>query len=147
METHEPASEAVTEQKHETLGEEDLKSIGENLEVAAKMAELQVRDIKQPRLASSKSPEHLLQNVPFTFTPWVPNREKMPELQAGDTKELPMTVAEHPNHILPAFEFELPTHVHRLVFGSQIDKDEDIDQTMLRHIHQDQCRKAQKMRC
>lgn len=122
------------EQKRENPGGEDHKSGGEAREaadVAAQIAELQVRDVEQPKMTDSKRPEHVVPSAAFTFERpiWSPDLDvdkaaKMPEWQADDTTK---TVPARPNHMLPAFKFKLPTHAQRLVFDLPVDKDVDVD--------------------
>jgi len=137
METHESTKQAATEHTRETFGEEDHKSVaeaGEGVDVAAKMAELQVRDIKQPRKARSKRPEHVLPNAAFTFEPSMPFRDvgtnkaaRMPELQADNTKQQPEMAPERSGDMLPAFTFKLPIHLQGLMSKSHTSMPGGID--------------------
>ena len=139
METHELAGQAVTEQKRETPGEENSEIVAETAEgadVVAKMANLKVRDIKQPRLARPKHPEHVLPNATFTFNRPIWSQDlksdeasKLPELPVDDTKQLLKTMPGRTEHTSPAFKFKLPAHVQALAFQSHSGKDEGVNMT------------------
>lgn len=125
METLEPASQAVTEHERDSHGGEDHGSVaeaGEEVDVAAKMSELQVRDIKQPRLrrlSGSKCPGPVLPKDAFVFEPSMPYRDLgAVELQTDETKQQPETVPERSNYMSPAFTFKLPIHLQGLVTES-----------------------------
>lgn len=95
---------------------------GEEVDMAAKMSQFQVHDIKQPRLrrlSRSKCPEPVLLDDAFVFEPSMPYRDLgAVELQTDDTKQQPNPVPERSNYMSPAFTFKFPIRLQGLVSES-----------------------------